>query len=158
MSRVFPVLLLLTLACAAVATADEFADVVIIMPGEDNPYWGNPTKVAPKYPVEALQKGITGCLTLGYIIELDGTTSHHKALAGNRGFEHSARRAAEQFRYEPSEAYPEGRRVFTANTFTYEISDSRHSDDDDQDQEDLASACSEAAERLMKGEYKTGAG
>jgi TonB family protein len=61
-------------------------------------------KVQPRYPAEAIHKHIQGKVTLGAIVEVDGTLTVVNVLeskTAGQGFEEASIAAAKQWRYTP---------------------------------------------------------
>lgn len=104
----------------------------IFLPGEElDTYWVIEKKIAPHYPKRALQKEEQGCATVTFIVEPDGTTSNHNVLVSSSGlFKASSISAAEDFLYKPSNENEDKIPVITANTFTYQISNSPNADEE----------------------------
>lgn len=64
-----------------------------------------------------------GCVTVGYMIEPDGSTSTHRVLAAfpSKIFDASAIKAAKKFKYSPAEGNVDKIPIFVTNTFTFQI-------------------------------------
>jgi TonB family protein len=138
------------IAVTSLMVQAQAADSIPVVNSEDlDAYWISEKKVAPAYPTESLRKGEEGCVAVGFVIEADGTTSAHRAIAyfPSRNFTESAIRAAEQFVYRPSEQNPERAAVFTTNFFTFQIS--RSPALDERKQKKLEDRCNAAAKRAL---------
>jgi hypothetical protein len=131
------VLLCGSLFAFAVVAGEESPpqDIRIAGPEQLAAHWtpaGSPTGVP--YPVELASRGVTGCLTLAYIIEPDGSTSSFRTLdaaASNRSplakrqaieaFAKAAAAAVATWRFTPVD---EPRRTLTATTVEFDGKDS----------------------------------
>jgi TonB family protein len=134
-----------TAAISSVGVWAEVSDSVLFVPSDQlDTYWIVEKQVAPEYPGNSLRKGEEGCVTVGFIIEPDGTTSNHRAVVAfpSNDFNKSGIEAARQFVYKPSEQNPSREAVFTSDTFTFQIQKSTEADE--QKRETLASICTES--------------
>lgn len=145
--------LALMAATALFTTIAIASDSVIFVASDDlDTYWLVEENVAPVYPTKALRSGEQGCVTVGFIIEPDGTTSNHRALASapSRIFEKSAINAAKQFLYKPSETNSAGQAVYTTSAFTFQITKSEELDENRIKK--LAAVCDEAANKALNSD------
>lgn len=141
-------LFLLAVLLSSVIHAEEADSVKVVIDKGLDEYWLVEKKVAPVYPSRALQRGLSGCVTVGYVIEPDGSTGQHKVLVSlpSKIFERSAIVAAKKFRYLPAESNLQQQPIFTINTFTYQLSDSRS---ETRDRDELVALCSSKAKELL---------
>ncbi len=141
---------LITMADQSQDTGSEPDSVLIVPSDELEQYWIVEKKVAPVYPQKSLSRGEQGCVAIGFIIEADGTTSSHRAIAVSRSnnFNQTATDAAKKFLYKPSELNTARQPVFTTNTFTYQMSYSNKSDDPKR--KSLEQICTSAATETLK--------
>jgi hypothetical protein len=122
-------------------------------------FWTFEKKVTPKYPRGSLRKGEQGCAAIGFVVEPDGTTSNHKAIAvfPSDSFTESSIRAAERFIFEPAEGNPERASVFTVHSFTFQIPEDGKPDTEQRDK--LEDLCTDAANKaIMPGSRDAGGG
>ena len=141
------------IAVPALMVQAQAPDSIPVVNSENlDAYWISEKKVAPAYPTESLRKGEEGCVAVGFLIEADGTTSAHRAIASfpSRNFTESAIRAAEQFVYRQSEQNPDRTAVFTTNSFTFQIS--RSPTADERKQKKLEDRCKAAAEKALNSD------
>ena len=152
------------MAVSISAWAQDDDSVLIVSSGQLNAYWSSEKKVAPVYPTQSLYSGEQGCVAVGFIIELDGTTSSHRVVASfpSSNFDKSAIKAAKQFVYKPSGENITGEAVFTTNTFTYHITGSGSTRDKKQGEavgKKLGEICTAAANKSLNADAsKAGAG
>jgi len=125
---------------------------VIAIDEQLDEYWLVEKKVAPRYPMRALNNGIMGCAAVGYIIEADGSTSNHKVLAfySSTVFDNSAIKAAKKFRYRPAEQNPDKISTLTINVFTYEITTGKDVNGDSETREKLVDVCKTDAKKVLE--------
>jgi TonB family protein len=142
--------MLLALTAFTWTAADESDSYVYVAPEDLASYWVASKKVAPRYPREPQMRGTQGCVSLAFVIESDGTTSHHVALAVSPSmmFTESTIKAARKFRYEPADENIDRQSVLTFETFTFQISYDRDRGTP-ADQVLLSTTCSEAAVKKL---------
>lgn len=130
------------------------ADGVRVVPNHQvTDWWITENKVAPRYPQRAMDSSTQGCVAIGFIIEADGTTSGHRAIAAYPSpvFNRSGMDALKKFRYTPSEKNPGRQPVFATNTFTYtfdSLYDARNGSGENK-HETLEAICSAAADEAV---------
>lgn len=131
------------------AEAQDGDSILVVTSDQLDSYWTTEKKVAPNYPRQSLSKGEQGCVAVGFIIEPDGTTSSHHAVASfpSSNFDKSGIEAAKQFLYKPSDQNISKEAVFTTNTFTYEITTGRKRKDSPY--ETVGAACTKAAKKKL---------
>lgn len=128
------------------------AQVIFAIDDQLKDYWVIEKKVAPEYPERALSTGKAGCVAVGYIIQPDGSTSNHEALAHypSKIFDKSGIKAAKRFTYTPSDQNPERIPVYTINSFTYTMSTGKKTDLGIHDK--LDKVCTDAGRKIIESE------
>jgi hypothetical protein len=120
----------LALAPMLMAAEPKEAAPRVASPDDLPTYWTPAGSTAPvPYPVELASRGVTGCLTLAYVIEPDGSTAEFRTLdatASSRSpvakrqaieaFARAAAAAISTWRYSP---VGEAQRVLTATTVEF---------------------------------------
>lgn len=86
-------------------------------------FWVVKRKVAPDYPTGSVKRHQQGCVTLGYFIEPDGSTSRHWVISSSPKylFERSALKAGRKLAYTPGILNEKRQPVMTTNHFSYRI-------------------------------------
>lgn len=119
-----------------------------------NDYWVVNQKFAPDYPTSAVHKGHEGCVTVGYYIEADGTTSGNWVIASYPKFvfERSALNASLKTTYTPGPLNEERQSVVTTMTFTYKLA-SGNLMPSQLTRELMEKQCTDPAEKVLKEKY-----
>ena len=130
--------------------AQDDETVLAVASDQVETYWVPIKKVAPVYPMKSIRNGEQGCVAVGYIIEPDGTTSNHRAVASfpSNNFDRASVDAAKQFLYEPAETNKDRAAIFTTNSFTFNIN--RNKKHDEKMQKELDALCTAAANKALK--------
>ena len=131
--------------------AAEDDSVLYVSHEESDQYWIATHKAAPVYPQRAMQRGDEGCVTVGYIIESDGTTSAHSVVAvwPSKLFNWAALEAAKQFSYGPAAGNVDREPIYTTNAFTFQMGGL--SEEQEQERAALAMRCDDAAHKSLAG-------
>ena len=126
--------------------AQQAASDMPVLIGQDPvEYWIEDRKVAPIFPEDALRRGISGCVTIGFIIDSEGRTSTFRTLAStDEVLEQASVAAASRFRYFAAESNAARTPVFTSNTFTFRNSDASQS------REEIKAVCDEKTRQLVQ--------
>lgn len=125
--------------------AQDDANVTVVPPDRIGAYWVAGKQVPPEYPTEALESGVQGCTSVGYVIGPDGTTSRHGLITvfPSEVFNEVSIEAARQITYRPSETNTTPESVYTFHTFTFQLPSDRQ-----EEHEDLQANLSEICDRL----------
>lgn len=134
MKRIFVIALALALPASSVLAAegaDPSKDIRIAGPDALGSYWSpvDPAS-AVTYPPDLAARKVTGCVTLAYMVEPDGSTSGFRTLEADASarspvarrqaierFAQAAAGAVAQWRYQPK---GEARRTLTATTVQFD--------------------------------------
>lgn len=93
-AMVFYSFIVSTLVCAQ--TKLDLEDALVVLNSSDQRYWemdktNEPIK-QPLYPVDLIREQVSGCVSIGFFIEADGTTSGYRILKSSViGGKHSAK-------------------------------------------------------------------
>lgn len=124
------------LVCAQ--TKLDLGDALVVLNSDDKRYWQMDVDSAPlkqpRYPFELLRAGVSGCVSLGFFIETDGTSSGYRVLQsrvsgkklGTKNtkiasalFSKASLESLVQARFVAGPENPSKRRAFTQITFSY---------------------------------------
>lgn len=137
----------LALALSVVGFAQDSESLLYVPKEKIEAYWVADKIFPPENPRKSLQKGAQGCVSIGFVINSDGSTSDHRAVAAFRSenFNDSAIRAARKLQYLPSGANSDHESVYTTHPFTFQLQSGDTSDVDEERRQALAELCTKAA-------------
>lgn len=117
------------LVCAPVQAADT--QVHVIPDSQLNQWWQTPsgyTNALPRYPIDALRKGVAGCVTAAFRINADGSVSneriwksHLNVALANNPFSTSILAALQKWHFAPAATNDSHDPVYTYHVFTFTL-------------------------------------
>lgn len=146
----FAVLVFLCLAgaCAPLLAAGD--QIHVIDESEMQHWWHVPAgsqNPAPPYPIDAIRRGVEGCMVVAFEINRDGSVSNERVwldkipqFSGRKAMERAALLAVHQWRFAPVAENTNREAVYTYHTFTYTLSGSSKWTTYDQQHEDKLKA------------------
>ena len=122
-------------ALAMSATAQTTAENFRIVPeGQLGRWWISDRDLAPRYPIEALQTGTEGCISVAFAVHGDGTARPVRVLrevwsSANKDtgklFEQLVTQSLTQARFSPAPTNKDRLPVYTYLWFTYRVEGSK---------------------------------
>ena len=143
-------LIVFTLLVCGLSQATD--DHVRVVPESSLSLWWQPDPVtpnqAPKYPLEALQANVEGCVVVAFEIHGDGSVSNERLwrsvftnVRSDKRIEQASLLALHQWRFIPAVANKGRSSVYTYHIFTYVVSGPQWTANDERRDRELKSKC-----------------
>lgn len=127
-------------------------DQVRVIPESSLTLWWQPDPATPnqmpKYPLEALQKNVEGCVSVAFEIQGGGSVSNERvwhsvftSTRSNKLLEQASLLAVHKWHFSPAAANTGRAAIYTYHIFTYTISGPRPTANDARRAKELESQC-----------------